>query len=243
MRLDVTPDARNQSGARVPVGVALPAVFVIVGLAIAAVGWVRERAHDPARELQQVAQALISYSADNGRLPPAAVYGVDGKPLLSWRVLILPYLKQDELYRQFRLDEPWDSPHNLRLLPQMPRFYTPSPGRRKAVARYHTACHVFYGRGAAFEGKQGLRIPEDFLDGTSDTILLIEAGKPVPWTKPEELPFDPDGPLPDLEPLFNGGFRVALADGSTRFVDKGISEQTLRLLIQRDDGAIGRGDW
>src|ERR1700694_3210717 len=64
-----------------------------------------------------------------GRFPPAVVYGKDGKPLLSWRVLILPHMNQDELYKQFKLDEPWDSANNLPLLAKMPPDYAPPPGK------------------------------------------------------------------------------------------------------------------
>ena len=80
------------------------------------------------------------------------MYGPDGTPLHSWRVLILPYIEQQELYKQFRLDEPWDSTHNIALLDRMPATYAP-PGRKKSLlAPNHTICHVFLGTGAAFEG-------------------------------------------------------------------------------------------
>jgi hypothetical protein len=72
-----------------------------------------------------VALALHNYHDKHGRLPPAVVYGEDGKPLHSWRVLLLPFIAQGELYREFKLDEPWDSPHNLALLPRMPATFAP----------------------------------------------------------------------------------------------------------------------
>jgi hypothetical protein len=170
------------------------------------------------------------------------VYGEDGRPLHSWRVLLLPYIEQKDLYRQFRLDEPWDSPHNLTLLPKMPRSYAPPPGKAGLVPAHHTVCHVFVGKGAAFEGRRGLRLPADFPDGTSNIILVVEAGPPVPWTKPEDLPFDPDGPLPELRRLFKGGFRAGLADGSRWWFSSDTSETALRRWIRRDDGDIGT-DW
>jgi hypothetical protein len=157
-------------------------------------------------------------------MPPAVVYGEEGKPLYSWRVLILPYIEQNDLFQEFHLNEPWDSPHNIRLLEKMPATYAPPAGKAWKVPQYHTVCHVFVGRGAAFEGREGLRFPRDFTDGTSDTLLVVEAGKPVPWTKPEELAYDPDGPLPDLRGLFRDGFRAAMGDGSVCFVRRGTSE-------------------
>jgi hypothetical protein len=160
---------------------------------------------------------MHNYEGVHGRLPPAAVCGEDGTPLLSWRVLILPYIEQEDLYKQFHLDEPWDSPHNLALLPKMPSSYAP-PGRKAAlVPPYHTVCQVFVGKGAAFEGREGLRLRDDFPDGTSDTILIVEAGEPVPWTKPQDIAFSPDGPPPELRCLFKDGFRACMADGTRRW--------------------------
>jgi hypothetical protein len=186
---------------------------------------------------------MHNYADTHGQLPPAVVYGYDGQPLYSWRVAILPFIEQDALYREFHLDEPWDSPHNIALLPRMPGTYA-APGSKKAkLPPYHTVCHVFVGKGAPFEGREGLKLPGDFPDGTSNTILIVEAGEPVPWTKPEDLAFDPDGPLPELRPLFRDGFRVALGDGSMRWVTREVSEATLRAAITRNGGEILGRDW
>ncbi len=70
-----------------------------------------------------VGQAMLRYHEDKGHFPPAATYDKEGKPLLSWRVALLPYLRHEKLYEQFHLDEPWDSEHNIKLLPQMPLAY------------------------------------------------------------------------------------------------------------------------
>ena len=186
---------------------------------------------------------MHNYQATHGKLPPAVVYGKDGQPLYSWRVLLLPFIEQDALYQEFHLDEPWDSPHNLTLLPRMPRTYA-APGSKAAkLPPDHTVCHVFVGKGAAFEGREGLSLPEDFPDGTSNTILLVEAGEPVPWTKPADLPFAPDQPLPDLRSLFKDGFRAGLADGSVRWVRKEASEATLRAAVTRNGGERLGSDW
>src|SRR5262245_53734413 len=77
---------------------------------------------ESAYNLRQIGLALLNYhQAHRGRLPPAAVRDKDDRPLLSWRVLLLPYLEHDDLYAQFKLDEPWDGPHNKALLEKMPR--------------------------------------------------------------------------------------------------------------------------
>jgi hypothetical protein len=176
-------------------------------------------------------------------MPPAVVYGPNGKPLYSWRVLLLPYIEKDALYQEFHLYEPWDSPHNIALLPRMPPTYLAPGSKANLIPPYHTICHVFVGKGAAFEGREGLRFPQEFPDGTSNTILVIEAGEPVPWTAPEDLVYDPDGPLPDLRSVFKGGFMVGLADGSTRWVTKETSEATLRAAITRNGGERLGLDW
>ena len=186
---------------------------------------------------------MHSYEDVHGNLPPAAVCGQDGKPLLSWHVVILPFISQDGLYRQFKLDEPWDSPHNIQLLSKMPSVYEPPPWVARKMPPFHTIIHVFVGKGAAFEGCEGLNRKKDFPDGTSNTIMIIEGGKPVPWTKPEDIVFDPNVPLPKLEAVFKDYFRVGLADGSVRGISLNISEATLRAAITRNGGEVLWPDW
>jgi hypothetical protein len=187
--------------------------------------------------LQQIALACHNYVATFNRLPPHAVYNKDGKLLYSWRVLILPYLEEGELYKQFHLDEAWDSEHNKKLLVRMPKVYG-SPADPNSFQTGKTHYVGFVGKGAAFEGKQGLRFPADFPDGTSNTILAVEASKSVPWTSPEDLPFDPARPVPSIGGLHEGGFLAALCDGSVRFIKKSISETTLKYAITRNDGQV-----
>lgn len=121
--------------------------------------------------------------------------------------------------------------------------YAPPPRKRARMPAFHTVCHVFIGKGAAFENEKELKIPEDFPDGTSNTIFIVEAGPPVPWTKPEELLFDPDASLPRLNFLFHDGFRLAVGDGSVRYVRKDIGESTLRAAITRNGGETMGPDW
>ena len=170
------------------------------------------------------------------------MYGEDGTPLHSWRVLLLPYIEQDELYKQFKLGEPWDSPHNIRLLERMPRQYAP-PWREYEYPPHHTVCHVFVGKGTPFE-RDGLR-SADFPDGASNTFLVVEAGDPVPWTKPDELVYDPNKPLPRLGGHFRQGTNAALADGSVvpLHIGNGLSERTLRYAIDPNDGMPLGPDW
>jgi hypothetical protein len=194
--------------------------------------------------MKELALDTLNYQHTHGQLPPAVVYGKDGRPLYSWRVLLLPYIEQQDLYKQFHLDEPWDSPHNLPLLERMPGAYAPPPGKKSRIPAYHTVCHVFVGKGTPFEEGKEVKITEDcFPDGTWKTILIVEAGPPVPWTKPEDLPYDADAPLPRLDPLFHELIRVGLANGSVRYVRKHISETTLRAAITRNGGEELGPDW
>jgi len=185
---------------------------------------------------------MHGYHERHGRLPPAVVHGEDGTPLLSWRVLLLPFLEQTDLYNEFKLNEPWDSLHNKQLLPRMPRVFSPFDGS-STPEPYTTYYQVFVGKGAAFEGREGLRFREDFPDGPSNTFLVVEAGTAVPWTKPQDLPYGPGLPLPRLGGLFPGSFRAAMGDGSVRTVPQDAAEATLRAAITRNGGEKWQSDW
>src|SRR5262249_11860881 len=141
--------------------------------------------------------------------PAHAIYSKDGKTaLLSWRVAILPFLNEEALYQQFKLDEPWDSTHNLVLAAKTPSVYALPSFFDKGEPPNTTCFQVFVGPGAAFEGKTGLVMPHDFPDGTSCTLLVAVAEEPVVWTKPADLAFDPKGPVPRLRAFGLGHYWV-----------------------------------
>jgi hypothetical protein len=205
----------------------------------------RESAHRirSANNMRQLAIAMHAYHDQHGRFPPAVVYSQDGQPLYSWRVLVLPYIDQEKLYKEFNLEEPWDSEHNKTLIAKMPATYG-LPGV-KTKEPFTTYYQVIYGKGAAFEGKEGMRLPGDFPDGTSNTILFVEAAEPVIWTKPADIPYAPDKPLPKLGGLLPDldSFNVAMADGSVRSVNRRVSEKTMRAVIGRADGQLIGNDF
>jgi hypothetical protein len=188
------------------------------------------------RNLKELVLAMQGYSQYNaGKLPPAAVYSKEGKPLLSWRVLLLPYLEQATLFKKFKLDEPWDSPHNHALLALMPTVYAPVTGTTSRP--YSTFYQVFIGAGTAFEGPQGLPLsPGTFPDGLATTLLLVEGAEAVPWTKPEDLEYSAKGPLPRLGGQFDGTFCAAFASGAVRLFDKATEENRIRAAITRSGG-------
>jgi hypothetical protein len=185
--------------------------------------------------LKQIGLAMHNYLDTNNHFPPQAVYDKDGKALLSWRVLLLPYLEQDALYREFRLDEAWDSPHNKKLLAKMPRVFQLPEAKTKHD--HGTFYQVFHGKGAAFEGKTGNTIAS-ITDGTSNTILAVEAANDVPWTKPDDVPFDPAKAVPQMARHWDKGFNALFGDGSVRFISDSINKDTLKALITRAGGEV-----
>lgn len=163
--------------------------------------------------LKQIGLALYNYHDSRRALPPAALPTKDGKPGLSWRVAILPYLDQQPLYQQFHLDEPWDSPNNIKLLEKMPSVYRSAD----SADRTKTRLQVFSGKGTAFDGPKGFSFSQ-ITDGTANTIAVVETGpdKAVEWTRPEDLPFDPENPVAALGKIGPMGVQVLLFDGSVR---------------------------
>lgn len=180
--------------------------------------------------IKQLVLGMHNYHDANKHFPPAAITDKDGKPLLSWRVAILPFISHDALYKEFKLDEPWDSDHNKKLLARMPRIY----GAKGTKTHYR----VFTGKGTMFEGTTGINL-SDVTDGASNTGMIFEAADPVEWTKPEEFEYDDKKPLPTLGGApFENGFNVGFADGSVRFISTKVKESALRAIITRNGGEI-----
>jgi hypothetical protein len=157
-------------------------------------------------------------------------------------VAILPYLEQQELYNQYNVNEPWDSENNKRLLTKMPAVFR-HPSVPGIAGNYETsAYYVLTGKGAVFNdqpSKAGTKFWE-IPDGTSNTILAVEAKRDIPWTKPEDIAFDADKELPKLGGFAPNGFGAAGADGAVRFLPQGIDQNVLKLLITMADGqAVG----
>ncbi|MCS7305520.1 MAG: DUF1559 domain-containing protein [Thermoguttaceae bacterium] len=188
--------------------------------------------------LRQIGLAMYNFFNGYARFPNNIKK--DGKPLLSWRVHLLPYLEEQELYQQFRLDEPWDSPHNRKLIERMPKVFQ-SPGIKTKPGM--TVYLGLVGEGTLFEGDKKRRLP-DITDGTSNTIMLVEADpdRAVPWTKPEDLPFDPEKPLAGLGTARKEGILVLFCDGSVRLLPSQIDPETFRRLAIINDGQpVDRG--
>jgi hypothetical protein len=158
------------------------------------------------------------------------------KPLLSWRVALLPYLEHGDLHKQFKLDEPWDSEHNKPLLEKMPPVFSCLGEAPKE--KHATYYQVLVGKGTPFEPDQKIDLRTvAFADGTSNTVFLVEAAEAVPWTKPADLAFDPEKALPKLGGPFKDGFHACFGDCSLYFVKKNVPDRLLRQLIDMNDGS------
>ena len=187
--------------------------------------------------LQQILIAIVAppFRAPNApdTFPPAYSTDNQGKPLLSWRVLILPQLNYKELYEQFHLHEPWDSEHNKKLIEKMPQFYR-SPGSHAGPGK--TNYLAVRTERSVFPGAKPVSHAE--ISGTSNPIMIVEASdeRAVIWTKPDDFVPDPRDPIKGLVGLRQGGFLAGLVkDLNVRFIPETIDPETLRHLFNRAD--------
>jgi hypothetical protein len=209
---------------------------ILVGLLLPAVQAAREAARrtTSANNLKQIMLAFHNYHDATRAFPAQATRDEEGKPLLSWRVAILPYIEQMELYEQFHLDEPWDSEHNIALLDQMPLIYAdPSLPLPPGMTIYQ----VPFGEGLLFDEQGPTRFGQ-ITDGASNTIALFEANATaaVPWTKPSDAEINQNNPLANMAKHRPGGFNVGIADGSVRFMSEAIDLQLFWHLLTRAGG-------
>jgi hypothetical protein len=193
-----------------------------------------------ATNLRRLAIAMHLYEDTYGFLPPSSIDSKDGKPLLSWRVALLPFLGEEQLYKQFRLNEAWDSAHNKRLLAKWPAaFLCPGPELKE---KYTTYYQVFIGAPGPFRPDQKTdRTQIGDAKGCSRTLLIVEGGEPVPWTKPVDLAYATDKALPRLGGRFPDGFHACFCDGSVCFIKRGIPKSLLRHVISMEDDGWDKG--
>ncbi|HTN73733.1 MAG TPA: DUF1559 domain-containing protein, partial [Pirellulaceae bacterium] len=183
-------------------------------------------------KLKSLALALHTYHDQHRKFPPANLE-FKGKKLLSWRVQILPQLGQQDLYNQFKLDEPWDSPNNLPLVARMPdAFADPSstlpPGFTTFLAPVNDLT-AWKPTGALGFG--------DMRDGTSNTLFLLNAAPShaVEWTKPADWEYQPEKPFDGLPPV---GFPAVYADGSMHLLSSTMDPKVWDNLLTRSDGTV-----
>lgn len=192
--------------------------------------------------LKQIGLGVLNFADVYTQYPAVGSADDAGRPLLSWRVHILPFVDQNDLYEQFRLNEPWDSEHNRKLIPRMPKVFQ-SPGSNAAAGK--TNYLAIRGEKTVFANPKpgvpyaGVRV-RDIIDGTSNTLMVVEASDAaaVVWTQPMDLGPSATDPAKHLSGFRRGGFLGVFADGSVRSVSDKVSKQTLLWLFQRDDGEV-----
>jgi hypothetical protein len=241
---------------------AVPGLVPLVDYRDGHSGWTPELlAHraTSTENLKDISKALFQFHEKHKFFPPAVVYGSDGKPWHSWRVLILPYLEQTRLYDQYRLDEPWDSPNNEKLLAMMPDCYhDPIYGPSRGMYTHYAA---IVGPGCAFRTEP--RKPLDFLpnssgltgattalpdfrDGVSATITVgpVSPKRELLWTKPEDITYRDNIPTPGgigsfaapYHTRFGDSGMFAFADTSRRLLWSNTAADAFRKLLLIDDG-------
>ena len=189
-------------------------------------------------DLKQIGLALHNHEAATGHFPTGNVRDKAGKPLLSWRVAVLPYIEQDQLYRQFKMDEPWDGEHNKKLIAQMPRIFAGNDPALNAAGK--TAYLVP-------SGKNTVSPPEDVkfrvgtvADGLSNTIfgLVADPAAAVEWTRPADLPFDPKDPIKGMVRPGQAEIHVLFGDGSTRRLPTATDPKTIAAMVTPAGGEV-----
>jgi hypothetical protein len=187
------------------------------------------------KKIEQIAAAMNKYHDDNGHFPPAVVMGPDGKTPHSWRVEILPYHDGGkDLHARYRMNEAWDSDHNQQVMKDgIDLFAAPSEidNDESSTCGYF----VVAGTGTLFDGETR-PTRESVTDGAAATIMVVEARRSIPWTKPEDIAYDPDAALPQLGGNLHSVFLVARVDGSAQFMAGNSDETLLRSLLTKAAG-------
>jgi hypothetical protein len=231
-----------------PGGSATVSAPVLAALALPAIQSARGAARraESMNHMKYFGLAMHNYHEVFKAFPAAYSADEDGKPLLSWRVHILPFLEEQALYEQFHLDEPWDSEHNKSLIAKMPELYqSPNQDLGPGMTVYlgnATKKGIFV---PPKEDTQAVKNPKGIsfryiTDGTSNTIAVVEATKTnaVIWTKPDDFQLDSDNPLKGLAGSQIGGFNALICDGSVKFISENIDSKILKALFTRDGGEV-----
>ena len=207
---------------------------VVLGVGI----WFLWRAGQPNRQrevcklrLKQIGQALHQYHERFGSFPPAYVLGPDEKPWHSWRVLLLPFLGEDSLHREYRFDEPWNGEHNRRLSQRVPECYRCPSDSRASMANFL----AIVDRRTMWPAHFTVRI-SDVTDGTSDTVMLLEAlDHDINWLEPRDLTL-PQSLKQVRRDDAHGIHHVLLVDGSVRALDLTLNDGIWRSILTPQNG-------
>ncbi|TWU20825.1 DUF1559 domain-containing protein [Bythopirellula polymerisocia] len=215
---------------------------ILVALLLPAVQAAREAAKRSSsmNNLKQIMLALLNYESVHGQFPSQASFGTNGKPLLSWRVHILPFLEEQKLYDQFHLDEPWDSEHNKQLISKMPASFA-EPSSKFAPQEGRTNYLGVKGKGMAFSGEKEGRKLREFSDGTSNSLIVLQVNdqRATTWTRPDDWELDPKNNLSGLSGSMHPGiFLAAYCDGSVRAISESIDPELFKALLTIAGGEV-----
>jgi prepilin-type processing-associated H-X9-DG protein len=189
--------------------------------------------------IRQIGLALHNYQDTYGCFPPAYIADEHGRPMHSWRVLILPYLDELPLYNEYRFDEPWNGPHNAKLADRFVRVFRcpQEPSDIENPTRTMTSYVAVIGPQTAWPGTQSVKL-SDFADGRSNTILVAEvANSGIHWMEPRDLHVLQMNPAINpkagqgISSAHDGGAHALLADGSVRFLKNDLPVTTVRALL------------
>ena len=214
---------------------------VLVALLLPAVQAAREAARRTSsmNNVKQIMLAFHNYHDSKKAFPAHANYK-EGKPLLSWRVHILPYMEQQALYNQFHLDEPWDSEHNKTLIRLMPvQYIDPSSTLNPAEGRTHYL--GVKGAGSLFNGTDKGTTMKQITDGTSNTIAVLQVNddRATTWTKPDDWEPDAKDPLKGLAgSMHPSTFIAGYADGHVMSIHEGIDQEVFKKLLTIAGGEV-----
>jgi Protein of unknown function (DUF1559) len=251
----VTPTAGQSSGSGSSIGWVIGLVASVVAafgclallgaaLLLPAISSARTSARNAqsANNLKQIAIALHNYHDVYQSFPPAYVADSEGKPLYSWRVLILPFLEQTPLYEQFDKTKAWDAPENLAISGMMiSTFKSPNS---TAPTLNGTNYYCVIGPRTIFPGSTGTNMAS-IRDGTSNTLMILESEEisATSWAAPIEFditkqPLMFGTGVGQIQPIQPGGIHVMLADGSVRFMPIAQANALLPAMIDRADGQV-----
>ncbi|PHS18463.1 MAG: hypothetical protein COA78_02230 [Blastopirellula sp.] len=198
-------------------------------------------------QMKQIGLALQTYHTTYQSYPPAYVADENGKPMHSWRVLILPFMKQQALYELYDFNEPWDGPNNIKLLDQMPDVFA-CPGRIHHTDHKNCTTYVaVVGENTAWPGAVPGTVAQ-ITDPLDETLMLVESHVDnILWTEPRDLSLDQfnsgehkqhDGhQMSSFFYRYYNGRNALMADGSVQYFAHSASADVWHRVIKKSDGA------
>jgi len=225
-------------------GVTVVCGGVMVAMLLPAIQAAREAARrmSCSNNMKQIALAMHNYHDTHKTMPPAYIADEDGKPMRSWRALILPFVEQAPLYDRYDFNVPWDAPENQFAVNIAIRGYNCPSDPASEFASTDTNYVLITGIGTIFEVGKTPNF-RSIVDGTSNTIMFVEMqGSGINWSEPKDMDieafvamFGPNGTGSSLSP-HPLGLNVAMADGSVQFLSFSLSQQDARALATSSGG-------